>query len=194
MGMWLSGRLGAIWNGRDKRGHYTNADTVAEDWPDRPVCHHACCKGKRPHPPGLPVMRKAKPTSSSSSKKSTKKPARKRAPVNRFGETPWVGRQQTAAQRKATAGAGARADYAAYLESQYRAAERATRGYMVTPAGRARGYSGRDFFKAGRRPSLERWGTEELRAWFGSGSAASTGRRAGRVLTLSEFTHESKAA
>jgi hypothetical protein len=184
--MWISGRLGAIWNGRDQRGHYTNADAVAEDWPDRPVCHHACCKGKRPHPKGLPVMK---------AKKRTKKPARKRAPArNAFGETPWVGRQQTTAQRKATAGAGARADYAAYLESQYRAAERATRGYMVTPAGRARGYSGRDFFKAGRRPSLERWGTEELRAWFGSGSAASTGRRAGRVLTLAEFTAESRAA
>jgi hypothetical protein len=192
--MWLSRGARALWNGRDTRGHYTDADTVAEAYPATPVCHHACCKGKRAHPAGLPVMR-AK-TTTSSARKPAKKPARKRAPArNALGETPWVGRAQTTAQRKATTAAGARAEYDAYLESQYRAAERATKGYMVTPAGRARGYSGRDFFKAGRRPSLERWGTEELRAWFGSGSAASTGRKAGgRVLTLSEFTSSSRAA
>jgi len=216
--MWLSAGARAIWNGRDKRGHYTDADTVAEHYPDAPVCRHACCNGKRPHPKGTPVKktaagsrtgksavkagsrgsRAAVPAGRSSAKGKPapkKRPAAKKKPAtNRFGETPWQGRAQTTAQRRATGAAGVKAEYSAYLESQYRAAERATNGYMVTPAGRRAGYSGRDFFREGRRPSVEKWGTEELRAWFGSGSAASTGRRAGRVLTLTDFQKEKRAA
>ena len=80
------------------------------------------------------------------------------------------------------------AEYAAYLHSQYLEACTATRSYMVNPAGLARGYTSTDFFKVGRRPSVEKWGTEELRAWFGSVNAA-TSDTAGfaHVLSKTEY-------
>ena len=80
------------------------------------------------------------------------------------------------------------ADYAAYLHSQYLAACDATHSYMVSDAGMRKGYQSFDFFKVGRRPSVERWGSDELRAWLGSVNAAAgsvTGM--GRVLSKTEY-------
>lgn len=48
---WLERAGRRIWNGRDDRGHYTTPATV-----DR-RCPHACCQGKRKHPPGEPIRR-----------------------------------------------------------------------------------------------------------------------------------------
>jgi hypothetical protein len=79
-------------------------------------------------------------------------------------------------------------EYAAYLHSEFLAACDATHSYMVSAAGIAKGYDGGDFFKVGRRPSVERWGTEELRAWFGSGNAAQSDTRgSGHVLSKTEY-------
>ena len=80
------------------------------------------------------------------------------------------------------------ADYAAYLNSQYLAACDATHSYMVSDAGKAKGYQSSDFFKVGRRPSAERWGSDELRAWLGSVNAAQGDVTAmGRVLSKTEY-------
>lgn len=80
------------------------------------------------------------------------------------------------------------AEYAAYLHSQYLEACTATRSYMVSKAGQARGYTSTDFFKVGRRPSVERWGTDELRAWFGSANAAGSDTAGfGHVLSKGEY-------
>jgi len=80
------------------------------------------------------------------------------------------------------------AEYAAYLHSEYLAACEATNGYMVNAGGKTRGYTSTDFFKVGRRPSVERWGSEELRAWFGSGDAASSDTAGwGHVLSKTEY-------
>ena len=80
------------------------------------------------------------------------------------------------------------AEYAAYLHSQYLAACEATNGYMVNAGGKARGYTSTDFFKVGRRPSVERWGSEELRAWFGSGDAAQSDTHGwGHVMSKGEY-------
>lgn len=88
---------------------------------------------------------------------------------------------QTAAQRRQTA----QRDYADYLHERYLAAEKATRGNMVTAAGKAKGYGGADFFDADarRRPGA-RWMSDELRAWFGRGDAAA-GEHGGRGGILS---------
>jgi len=68
------------------------------------------------------------------------------------------------------------------------------KGRRPHPAGRRAGYTGSDFFKAGRRPSVEKWGTDELRAWFGSGNAAAHGR-GHRVLSRTAWeSQQSKAA
>jgi len=80
------------------------------------------------------------------------------------------------------------AEYAAYLHSEFLAACDATHSYMVSAAGLRKGYDGGDFFKVGRRPSVERWGTEELRAWVGSGNAAQSDTRgSGHVLSKTEY-------
>lgn len=185
--MWLEKHGRTVWNGRDNRGHFDTVDRVAEArfrGEDAPLCPHACCNGRRPHPAGLPVMKKRKAGASSSRKAAP----RKKRP-NRFGSNELGRRASQPAQRKAAGGR----DYAAYLHGQYLAAEKATRGNMVTKAGRARGYTGSDFFKAGARPSVEKWGTDELRAWFGSGNVASSGRGQ-RVLTRSQWDAQQKRA
>jgi len=80
------------------------------------------------------------------------------------------------------------ADYAAYLHSQYLAACDATHSYMVSSAGMRKGYQSSDFFKVGRRPSVEKWGSDELRAWFGSGNAVQSDTRgSGHVLSKTEY-------
>jgi hypothetical protein len=178
--MWVTKAGKAFWNGRDDRGHFDTVDRVAEarfKGEDAPHCQHACCKGRRAHPAGLPVMR-----------------ARKKAAA-KWGTDKTLGKRgrTTAAARAASSSRAASRDYAAYLHGQYLAADKATRGNMVSKAGRRAGYTGSDFFKAGRRPSVEKWGTDELRAWFGSGNAAAHGR-GHRVLSRTAWESQQRKA
>jgi hypothetical protein len=164
--MWLFRGPKAIWNGRDTRGHYAKLERVADDYPDTPVCHHACCKGKRPHPAGLPVMR------------AKKKPAakKKRAPAKKPGKfSPGLGPRRPTTP--ADAARQLRTDYAGYLHAEYLAAESATNGYMVNRAGKKKGYTGSDFFKVGRRPSLSSYASPELAEYM----------RGRRVLSLTAY-------
>ena len=87
-----------------------------------------------------------------------------------------------------TARPNVNAEYAAYLHSQYLAACDATHSYMVCAAGVRKGYQSSDFFKVGRRPSVERWGSDESRAWLGSVNAAQGDVTAmGEVLSKTEY-------
>ena len=175
--MWVEKAGRMVWNGRDTRGHYDSVDRVAEarfEGKDAPVCRHACCRGTRPHPAGLPVMR------------AKKKPA-----ASAWGTDKTLGRR--AKPTKAGVRRSSSNDYAAYLHGQYLAADKATRGNMVTKAGRAKGYTGADFFRAGPRPSVTRWGTPELRSWFGDGNAASSGR-SHRLLTRAAWDAQHRQA
>jgi len=80
------------------------------------------------------------------------------------------------------------AEYTSYLEAEYNAAAHATKAYMVNASGQRRGFKGSDFFKVGRRPSVEKWGSDELRAWFGSGNAVQSDTRGtGHVLSKTEY-------
>jgi len=89
---------------------------------------------------------------------------------------------------------GVDAEYAAYLHGEYLAACAATNGYMVNAGGKARGFTSTDFFKVGRRPSVERWGTVELRAWFRSGDAAQSDTAGcGHVMSKGEYVAELNA-
>lgn len=98
---------------------------------------------------------------------------------------------RTAAQRRQES----RRDYAGYLDERFNAAERATNGNMLTKAGKARRIDPRSFFdeNASRRPSMK-WASDELRAWFGHGSAAAgrTGARNGGVLTFRQWQEQSR--
>lgn len=58
------------WSIRDLRGHYAHrADS------GRP-CPHACCRGTRPHPAGLPVMRRAAASSSTAPRSTSSRSTR----------------------------------------------------------------------------------------------------------------------
>ena len=69
-----------------------------------------------------------------------------------------------------------RREHDAYLEAAYSAAEAATRGHLVTPAGWRRGVRPRQWF-GGTARSL-RFASEELRQWFAV---------QGRPLSLAEW-------
>lgn len=106
-----------------------------------------------------------------------------------FGR-PYKDRKDTAADRKRREAH----EYAAYCNERYQAAEKATKGYMVTPAGRARGYDGQDFFDpdARKRPG-RRWMTDELRAWFGDGdSAAGDHGSRGGILSATAYRQQTQ--
>lgn len=106
-----------------------------------------------------------------------------------------AGRRESPADRQKRE----RAEYVAYCHDRFLAAEKATNGNMVTPAGRAKGYSGADFFDpdARRRPG-RRYATDELRAWFGYSDTAAGGHGSrGGLLSATayrEHTRERKAA
>ncbi|MFJ9558061.1 hypothetical protein ACIRPH_30010 [Nocardiopsis sp. NPDC101807] len=59
----------------------------------------------------------------------------------------------------------AREQYKLYVARQYVAAEDATRGYLVTTEGRARGVDPESLF-SGPRARAERWASEELKRWW----------------------------
>ena len=83
--------------------------------------------------------------------------------------------------------------YAAYVAQREDAATSATNGYMVTPAGKAKGYTGGDFFAVDNRyrPG-RRWMTDELRAWFGDSDTAQVGKGGGGVLSFTAYTRQTK--
>lgn len=84
--------------------------------------------------------------------------------------------------------------YEVYLNERYEAADTACRGVMVSKAGRAKGYTGADFFdaNASRRPG-RRWMSDELRGWFGDGDAAggTKGSRGG-ILSATAYASQTR--
>lgn len=103
-------------------------------------------------------------------------------------------RRSSGLATKARGNVASSQDYALYCHERHMAAESATHGHMVTPAGKARGITGSDFFDpdARRRPG-RKWMTEELRGWFGDGDAAGGhhGSRGG-LLSKTAFTQQTR--
>lgn len=156
-----------VWIERHGHVYYVGRDllghfTTAETIEE--PCPHACCRGRE-----RPVK------------------------VRRLHDdlrSSWQPRKALTGRAKERAGrARQEYDYASYLHAHYQAAEEATNGYMVTKAGRARGITGGDFFKPGRRPSVEKWGSDELKAWFETKDRAGTRR----VLSRTEFDASTRA-
>lgn len=159
-------RAGGVfhWIGRDKHGHFTRFDDVGGP------CKHWCCQNRRTKDkPHVPSRRR---TGEGLAATGTTRSERRE--------------QETAAGRRTQRARMIRQDYAGYLHHHYLTAEDATNGNMLNASARARNMDPADFFRAGRRPSVERWGSDELRSWFGSGHVAQ-GRTGARVLTLTEF-------
>lgn len=88
----------------------------------------------------------------------------------------------------------AKENYAAYCAEREDTATSATNGYMVNPAGRAKGYSGSDFFAVDNRHRPgRRWMSDELRAWFGDSDTAQHGRGGGGLLSFTAYRRQTKA-
>jgi len=87
----------------------------------------------------------------------------------------------------------AQQDYVVHTERLYNAAEAATNGNLVTPAGKAKGYGGKEFFafSTAHRPS-RRYMSDELRAWFGDGDTAASDQRGGGLMTFREWERRKK--
>jgi phage portal protein BeeE len=68
--------------------------------------------------------------------------------------------------------------YGEYISLQYLAAETATRGHLLTPAGRAAGIDAVSLF-SGRRDRARKWASEDLRRWWEENPR----------LTFTEFAH-----
>lgn len=90
------------------------------------------------------------------------------------------------------------AAYRDYLAEREEAAVKATNGYMVTKAGKARGYDEGSFFdpNASRRPG-RRFMSDELRSWMGDSDSPQEGKGARGVLSFrrwQQLTQAKKAA
>lgn len=86
-----------------------------------------------------------------------------------------------------------RAAYRDYLAEREDAATKATNGYMLTKAGKARGYDGGSFFdpNASRRPG-RRYMSDELRSWMGDSDSPAE-RGGGGVLSFNRWSHLTQA-
>jgi hypothetical protein len=156
---------------RDLLGHWVKPKTRAGE-----MCPHACCRGRRPHPERFPVILP----------KSLLREASERelwAHLDRYGggrQGERVGTQvvaeltrREARQDKARARRDRAKDrrrtkddeFRSYLESEWIAAERQTRGVMVNAAGRRAGIDDRSLF-TGPESRVRKYGSRELREYF----------------------------
>lgn len=178
--VWITRGGRGFYVGRDNRGHFTDPETIEEP------CPHACCQGPQRTVTLRRQVKPAKPAKRRRTRAPRRVPSR-----DGFGSVPWVPRQPagSSSERRASRGRAARSDHAAYLDAHYRDADDATNGYMVNAAGKAKGITGADFFKPGRRPSVQKWGLDELRDWFRVGDAGSR-----RILSAGEFAAQQRQA
>jgi hypothetical protein len=96
---------------------------------------------------------------------------------------------------KATAAArfSRQTEYTTHLHRLESEATTATNGFMVTPAGKAKGYRGSDFFafSTANRPA-RRYATDELRAWMQDSDTASTDSKGGGLMSYREWERRKK--
>ena len=114
-----------------------------------------------------------------------------KAPHARFGAST-LG-QRAKAPTRASNTADTRHAYTSYLHALETKATSATNGFMLTPAGKAKGYRGGDFFalNSSDRPP-RRYMSEELRAWMKDGDTAATSNTGGNLMTYREWARRAK--
>ena len=156
-----------MYNVRDLLGHFVRLPPAKNR---DGMCPHPCCRGRRPHPDRLPVMLSRSTLRSLSvdeleahyQRESVGRNGRAVSQVVRE-----LDRRERDSERKAqraAARSATRDEHRAYLESQWIAAEHATRGVMVNRRGQRAGVDPRTFWTDKR--ARDRYASDELRGYF----------------------------
>lgn len=149
---------------RDLLGHWVRPASRSDE-----ACPHKCCRGRRPHPERFPVIL---------AKKDLRRLSKRElwAHLNHYGDRPDADRmsrqvvgeldRREAAERRARGRRVTRDDeYRAYLEAEFIAAERRTRGNMLNRAGVDAGIDERSLWSA-PEARVKKYASPELRAYF----------------------------
>jgi hypothetical protein len=162
---------------------YYNRRDLFEHWvrrqqPANRPCTHACCRGYHPHPESWPTIlpsRKLRGASDEQLAEHFQRVAYKDTPQSRRAEAQVLHEmerrdkaiEQARAHREAViAGrAGRRMEREAEAHRIRTQAEEYTKGYLVSPEGRARGISDEEIL-AGRENVFIRYATPEAKAYF----------------------------
>lgn len=164
----------ARYNIRDWLGHWVKPRTAG----GKP-CPHACCRGRRQHPPNFPVILGRDTLRAASDQQLAEHYAKHAGNGNarRQIEAEMNRRDRADERRKAAAGRSAARRMAADSERHRRLidAEAATKGYMVTERGRARGIT--DWQVLTRKDVARRYGSDELLAYLDIDRQAGNRRR-----------------
>lgn len=159
-----------MYNVRDLLGHFIKPANKAGA-----MCPHPCCKGRRPHPDKWPLMLDRGTLKGASDEELYQHLQRDR--VGRSGRAVTqvvkeLERRETRQARKEAArdrAKGRRAskaeEYRLYLETEWTAAEAATKGNMLNKRGRAKGIDPRSLWTANERTRAA-YASEELRLYW----------------------------
>lgn len=179
----------ARYNVRDLLGHWVKPKSAGGK-----MCPHACCKGKRVHPANFPVILPRELLRKASERDLMKHyqrmgaddPTHDRARRQIEAE---IDRREQAERRRAASAERAKdrrsiaaADREVAYHARFRQAEDATKGYMVTATGRARGITERQVLT--RKDVARRYGSDELLAFLGIDRGA--GRRSSAAPRITD--------
>lgn len=151
----------AKFNVRDILGHFVKPPREGM------MCPHPCCRNKRPHPAGLPVMLSARQVrhlpedvlvAHADSDRVRDSPAAFKAITRELTRRENV---QAARNRRR----GKSDNYREYLEAEWVNAETATNGYMLNRRGLARGIDPRSLWTANDRTRAA-YASDELRQYW----------------------------
>lgn len=166
----------ARYNVRDLLGHW-----VAPRSGQGKMCPHACCRNKRVHPANMPVilpnrlLRRASDDDLAEHYQrvspSSPTPQQEAAQAQVLYEMERRDRTERQRESHREAVASTRAARSMERESEFERisaqAEAYTRGYLVSPAGRAAGIGDREIL-AGREATFRRYASDEAREFFSS--------------------------
>jgi len=145
---------------RDILGHWVKPRTAAAE-----MCPHRCCRNRRPHPDNFPVLLDTKQLHRASENQLMyhlrRRGGEDRAVRQVVRE---LDRRENAVKRRARA-RDRDAEFRAYLENEWAAAEQATNGYMLNRRGEAADVDPRSLF-TGPEARARKYASEELRRYW----------------------------
>jgi len=156
------------YNVRDMLGHFVRPRSAEGD-----MCEHACCRGRRQHPKGMPKILPSKALRHASDENlaarydsitgESKKAERARAQI--LHEMSRRDAADVARGHREMAKFSRQLEQADAQEASYVAAEAATRGNMVNRKGQARGVNPRTLI-TGREETFRRYASDELLEYY----------------------------